>query len=91
MKFGGIQDIHGSSGGVQAVVKQAGQRRPLAVLAVLAVLGGGELAGVVTEQVMHRVPAWPGGVNQMRTDQHFQHVTGLAGGAAGQRGDRIRL
>ncbi len=88
MKFGGKQDVHGSSSGVQAVVKQAGQRRPLAVLTVL---GGGELAGVVTEQVMHRVPARPGGMNQVHAGQQFQHVTALTGGAAGECGDRIRL
>jgi hypothetical protein len=48
---------------VQVVVEQAGQRRPPLVLAVL---GGGELAGVVAQQVVQAMPARSGGLDQVR-------------------------
>ena len=46
--------------------------------------GGGELAGVAAEQVVHAVPARSGGLDQVRAGQHVERPAGLRYGRAGE-------
>ena len=87
MAFGGKQGVHRGRGGVEVVVEQPGQGLSLGLRAV----GGGKLAGVAAEQVVHAVPDRPGGLDHGRVGQRGQALARLAGRDGGQRGDRVPL
>lgn len=71
--LGREQHAHRPGGAVQVVVEQAGERGPLA----LAVMGGGEGAGVGAQQVVHAVAAASCRLDQVRAGQAGQHLAGL--------------
>src|SRR6202522_4493616 len=88
MALSGKDRVHRRSGGVQVVIEQAGLRRPPLLLAVLL---GGEAAGVGAQQVMQAVPARPGGLSEMRSGQLLQQPAGPFGRFAGERGNGVAI
>ena len=82
MLLRGHEGVHRGCGGGQIVIEQAGQRCPPLLFGVLV---GGELSGVGTQQVVHAVPAWHGGRNQVRAGQPGEQVLSLGKAGVGKR------
>jgi hypothetical protein len=86
VSFRRIQGVDRDGGAVQVVVEQAGQCRPLLLVAVLR---GGLPGRIRTEQVVQAVTAGTGGLYQVRPGQYLQQVVGLAEPGSGQCGQGI--
>ena len=67
---GGEQRVHSGDGGLQVVIEQTGQRRSPALIMVCRAVtvlpvASGVLPGIGAEQIMHAVPARPGGLYEV--------------------------
>jgi hypothetical protein len=70
------------------MVEQAGQRRPPLLRAV----GGGGLLGCVgAKEVVHAVPARPGGLDQVRAGEQIKHRAGPFHRGGRERGGGVPL
>ena len=58
---------------------------------LLAVMAACELAGIAAQQVVHGVPARPGGLDQVSARQHVKQAAGPRHGAAEERGGGVTI